>query len=216
MPSSRSRIPSLIAALVAVASLSAAAAPHHTPSPAAAARLAEAQDLFEQHRYRAAIAALEEGYAIERDPRFLYTLGQAHRMNGNHAAALAAYERFLGTAPSARLRAVAEQNIRRCQTALAAAAIDREVPPAEMIPPVREVRRASAPVAAPAAAVARSSPPARPKPLHRRWWVWTAAGVVVAGGIALGAGLGARRGDEFKGSIPDLGPAAHSALKVSF
>ena len=216
MPSSRSRVPSLIAALVAVASLSAAAAPHHTPSPAAAARLAEAQDLFEQHRYRAAIAALEEGYAIERDPRFLYTLGQAHRMNGNHAAALAAYERFLGTAPSARLRAVAEQNIRRCQTALAAAAIDREVPPAEMIPPVREVRRASAPVAAPAAAVARSSPPARPKPLHRRWWVWTAAGVVVAGGIALGAGLGARRGDEFKGSIPDLGPAAHSALKVSF
>ncbi|MGZ3426622.1 MAG: hypothetical protein ACXVCV_08235, partial [Polyangia bacterium] len=54
------------------------------------------------------------------------------------------------------------------------------------------------PVAAPATAVATAAPasidvakaaPER-RPVYKKWWFWTTAGVVVAGGLAVGLAVG--------------------------
>jgi Tetratricopeptide repeat len=53
-------------------------------------------------------------------------------------------------------------------------------------------------------------------PVYKKWWLWTAVGVVAAGAaVGLGVGLTARSGSST--SIPDLGPGAHtSSLMLHF
>jgi len=59
-------------------------------------------------------------------------------------------------------------------------------------------------------AIARFEPPARARapraaPFYKRWWFWTAIGVVVTG-VTVGSVLGARaaRGSLAPGELPDV------------
>lgn len=54
---------------------------------------------FGQKNYGAAIAAFNEGYALEPHRAFLFAKGQAQRLAGDCASALATYEAFLATSP---------------------------------------------------------------------------------------------------------------------
>ena len=55
---------------------------------------------------------------------------------------------------------------------------------------------------------------AKPKPLYKKWWLWTAVGGVVVVGVAVGVGL-AFGLPKFTSELPIGGPGA-SALKVAF
>ncbi len=90
--------------------------------------------------------------------------------------------------------------------------------PPQGVDPRPEPVATPAPVAAPPSAVAPTEPVAavdsavKPKPVYKKWWLWTIVGVVVVGG-AVGAGVGiALSGASFKKTLPDTGPGAGMAL----
>ncbi len=89
----------------------------------------EAADRAERHfaakEYEAAIAALEEAYAIEPDRAFIFAMGSAWQALGRCDRASEQYERFLDTDPPEDQASKARERIASCR-------------PAEPPPPVVE------------------------------------------------------------------------------
>src|SRR5262245_34830786 len=83
--------------------------------PAAREHLRRGLELFDQRRFPAAIEELEQGYQIDPDPVFLYSLGQAHRMAGDCERAVRSYGSFLETSPPEVQANAARENIERCR-----------------------------------------------------------------------------------------------------
>src|SRR5262245_53535121 len=109
------RRPLLALAVVALAGRAAspvAAQPSPTPPAATAAMDARAREhlerglrLYDAQKYAEAIAEFQAGYEIDAQPEFLYAMGQAERLNGDCRRAIAAFEAFLRTGPSAKREA---------------------------------------------------------------------------------------------------------------
>jgi tetratricopeptide (TPR) repeat protein len=141
--------------------------------------------------YGDAIAEFKAAYEIDPRPEFLYALAQAQRMSGDCAAAVVSYQAFLRTAPPARQAAPAQEQLQRCQNALAekdapeGPAISSAPSPAQAPPPSLSI----APLTTPATA----SPPAtaEPRRIYQRWWFWTLVGGAVAAGVGIAAAGGA-------------------------
>jgi len=107
----------LIAALLALVSARATAAdgpvtlePGSEPSapegespapvtPEGRAKYEQGLRSFARKDYGAAVAAFDEGYALEPHRAFLFAKGQAQRLAGDCRSAMATYEAFLATAP---------------------------------------------------------------------------------------------------------------------
>jgi hypothetical protein len=60
---------------------------------------------------------------------------------------------------------------------------------------------ATASAASAVTAAGKDAAPSAEKPVWKRWWLWTIVGVVVAGGVATGAALGATRTSGFRFSF---------------
>src|SRR5215471_4875654 len=58
--------------------------------------------LYNVQSYDEAIVEFKAGYQIDPRPEFLYSLGQAQRMNHQCTAAIVSYEAFLRTMPPPR------------------------------------------------------------------------------------------------------------------
>jgi len=171
-----------------------------------AARLyAEGLRHFRAGDYDRSIAALKAAYFAAPLPPLLYNLGQAFRLKGECAEALAFYRRFLATAPDGDERTRTEARItemQRCadgsatpagegaqrrlsSPALSLCPSNVEKTPAVALPAVASVPVASTP--SPPAEVAATPTP------HRRAGVLFAAG---AGLLASGSGYFAWRASE--------------------
>ncbi len=118
-------------------------------------------------QYAEAIAAFRAGYQLDPRPDFLYALGQAQRLGGDCAAAVASYRAFLRTDPSERAAASARQNLERCE--------------AQLPPPSPPAPQPGA-MPAPPPAVVASAP-------NRRWQPDVAGAALTAVGLAV-AGTG--------------------------
>jgi len=163
--------------------------------------LTRGQREFADGRYAEAIETLRSGYVMQPQPRFLYALGQAYRMNHQCKEAVKAYRDFIHSDPSKTQIAAAEANITRCG----------EEDPSSLEEPPKPRPTPEQPVVAPAVAVvvATPGPPPR-KPVYKRWWPWTIMTVGLVGvGLGVGLGLGLRKNaTTFDSTLPEVGPNA--------
>ena len=89
--------------------------------PAEASAFDRAQRHFAAEQWDEAVEALIEAYALDPEPDLLYARAQAERMRGNCRVAIALYERYLESNPSAAQVEDTKVNIRRCEESLFAA-----------------------------------------------------------------------------------------------
>ena len=185
-----------VAFIVALLTMSAGAATAATD----ATRLREARAHYEQavanynlDEYAPALAEFREAYRLKPDPSFLFNIAQCHRKLGETNAALDFFRKYLRSLPDAPNRAEVERMVAdlRARQAKAHVAAPDVPPPA----PAASVPVAPLPsVAAPADATppphvealvttTAPAPAAAPTPIYRRWWFWSALGVVAAGAL---------------------------------
>ncbi|MES1210012.1 MAG: hypothetical protein ABUS79_29090 [Pseudomonadota bacterium] len=129
-----------------------------------AEHVAQGRRLYLLGRYQEAIGEYRRAYELRADPQFLMDTAEAYRQLGATERALFYYERYLAAAPNAPDREIVEDRITELELVKA--------PPPVTAPPV-----AGAPVAA----------ADKPRPVWKRWWVWTAVGVAVGAGITAAA-----------------------------
>ena len=210
----------LVATALALVVLVAGAAATARPSKSATDHRVRGSRLSTEGRYDEAIAELKAGYALDPRPDFLYALGQAERKRGDCKAAIAWYDRYVATGPSSQRTVATLMQVDRCKQELAAATSSTTTRPpptaAEPIEPpaATEPSQASAPPpsseTAPSAATAaaRAAPatetPAGRTPVYKRWWLWTAVAVVVAGGVGAGVAIALTQQPSFHSTLPDL------------
>ena len=166
---------------------------------------------FDLTEYDAALNDFKEGYRHKDDPVFLYNIAQCYRLLNQNDDALKFYRSYLRRAPNAPNRDEVEHRIATLQESIAIAEKARTTPPQTTLPPAGSGPKTEPPAApastaaspapsptsqkeAPAAAaptnvVVAAAPPAR-TPVYKKWWLWTAVGVVVAAGVGVGLGLG--------------------------
>lgn len=177
----------------------------------AESHLTRGQKLFADGRYPDAIDELRAGYVLSPQPRFLYALGQAYRLNHQCVEAVKAYRDFVASEPPRSQATAAEGNIARCGEE-----DPRSILPPRVEPPATDPSLNKPPLVAPSLVVAAPvEPQPRKTPTYKKWWPWTILGVVVVGaGVGVGLGLGLRGGSDFKSTLPDVGPGAAMGLTV--
>jgi tetratricopeptide (TPR) repeat protein len=169
-----SRIAIVIAGLVAGLAVArpAAAEPGSAPSRLMEAGLAA----YRAGDYDAAIAAFRAAHAADGRPSALFAMAQAERMNGDCAAAVADYDRFLATRPTERQAAAAREMRARCADDAPAAGTAPAPAPAAVAPSVPPPRVVAG--------------PAGPTPwYHDRVTDGLVAGAGVLAAVALGFSL---------------------------
>lgn len=144
------------------------------------ARFEEAQRLYQQGQYEASIDALRAAYAIKALPRLLLNIGQLQRKLGQTREAVATYQFYLQVDPDPP--AEVARDLRSYIKQAEEPAAPRPAPPALTLPRSAVLPAPTSPGLAP--------PVPSPTPLYKRWWLWTAVGLVAAGaaaGIAVAA-----------------------------
>ncbi len=127
------------------------------------------QRLLERGQTQEAIAEFRHAYELRADARFLYEIGEGYRRLGLRDQALFFFEHYLSAAPDAPDREDVEEQL---------ATLRRPPPNATATPSARAPSLAGDVTAAPA------------PPPWRRWWSWTALGVVLAGTLVTALVLG--------------------------
>lgn len=216
----------LLPALLAGALVLVAAPMAHAEAPAEWKKLSAAADEdLRANQYTAAAEKWEQALKAKGPPTVYFALGEAYRLGGEPEKAIAAYRNFSNKVPRSPKRAEAQKQIKDLEELLAARARAAEAQKVE--PPPPPVAPVVAPAPAPpepspvvpptAAIVATDKPAGDPfwnKSLLKKWWVWAAAGAVVAG-VAIGVGVGVTR--HGTPTFPDSGPGANaSGALVSF
>jgi tetratricopeptide (TPR) repeat protein len=153
--------------------------------------------LYDLGKYREAAQEYEHAFRLRPDPALLFNIAQAYRLGGAYADALRAYKSYLRRQPQADNRAEVTAHIAKLEKLVEEQKQASASPPTGTIPPAGEPAASPKPVepvrAAPAEVVRPPEPgPARetPKPVYRRWWLWTTVGLVAAAGVAVGLGVG--------------------------
>jgi tetratricopeptide (TPR) repeat protein len=179
-------------------------------------------------KFTEAAKEYEAAYELTVDPNMLFNIAQSYRLAGESEKAITAYRSFIRSAPKSDQRGLAEAKVRELEQQRAARppapvapvpvppsppALPAASPPLAAPPPVPVASptapAASAPADATPANVLVSTPAPEPAPapeshFYTRWPFWTAVGVVVAGGVALGVVL-ASRGDGLSMPPTDFG-----------
>ncbi len=171
-------------------------------TPALAKGKVEAKDAFKRALqyynlgdFKSALDGFKEAYLDYPDSSFLFNIGQCQRQLGMKQEALLSYKAYLreAKAPSNRDDVLAlirnlEQNLRDDEAARHGRPEGAMIP-ADSTP--ADARSATPPPPAATASSTLTAPPPPPRePVYKKWWLWTAVGVVAAGvGVGLGVGL---------------------------
>jgi tetratricopeptide (TPR) repeat protein len=179
----------------------------------ARAHYEQAVSHYNLDEYAPALAEFREAYRLKPDPSFLFNIAQCHRKLGENTEALDFYRKYLRSLPDAPNRPdvermIAELRARGVEADAAAAAAAAPSVPIAPVPAPTE-----APAAGPADSLTIGSPPAdavilappAPEPGHtpvyRRWWFWTALGVVAAGAVVTGVVLASSSDKPYSGTL---------------
>jgi tetratricopeptide (TPR) repeat protein len=161
----------VMATLLGIAPSTPSASEAVAEQPDADALREQARRRFDEGRFGEAAELLQELYAIDPRPEYLYSRGQALRLAGDCAGAIGALDAFLATGPPAADVEDAEQWIERCREHLGAQEQSEPPPPTLEAPPED------------------TPPPVAPR---RPWHRDPAAGVLLGvglAGVAAGTGL---------------------------
>ena len=135
---------------------------------------------FSGGHYREALGLFKESYQLAPYPALLFNIARCHEQLGEFHDALDAYEQYLAVNPQdTEARARAEEMRER-----ALSEPERVVDPSP--PPVAPPRGPEGFVDIPEH---RIPPP--PRPVYKKWWLWTAVVAVVAAGAAVGGAMAA-------------------------
>lgn len=205
-----------LVAVMASVVLAAVGAPRALASGNDASRVRDARAHYEQavahynlDEFPQALAEFREAYRLKPDPSFLFNIAQCHRKLGDVDAALDFYRKYLRSLPEATNRAdverlIAELRAKQASPSPPAPAAESAPPPVVAPPPapVAPVPPAAAPApAATSDALVVTAPPPAAAPVYKRWWFWTAVGVVLAG-AAVGAYAATRPGPQpYQGTL---------------
>jgi tetratricopeptide (TPR) repeat protein len=190
---------SLCAALI-VLCIGASAARAGDDKVAAKEAFREGTRQYELGDFRKALDAFKRAYLSYEEPAFLFNIAQCYRQVGDKQEALRFYKLFLRKVPDAPNRDEVQNVVTNLQSAIEQERTARSQPPSGTIGPETTTRpRPEAPIAvAPTATptdgngtvgVERRAEPTSRAPVYKKWWLWSAVGVVVVG-AALGIGLG--------------------------
>jgi len=160
---------------------------------AARREYAEGTRRYDLNEFGPALEAFRRAYLAYEEPAFLYNIAQCHRQLNHKAEAIQFYRSYLRKLPAAPNRAEVERIV---ATLEAAVARDREIEAARAaaptmassVPATTTAPATHAAVVTPDALIAREAQPRR-TPIYKKWWLWTAVGVVIAGaatGLAVG------------------------------
>jgi tetratricopeptide (TPR) repeat protein len=156
----------------------------------------EGTKAFNLGEFTRAIEEYRLAYNAKAEPLILYNIAQAYRLSGDLAQALFFYRSYLHNLPDAANHDEVEMRIASIEEQLRTAKAVTTQPPNT---PVPEATPAPPPANTPPAApvLVAETKPAAPRPLVRRWWLWTAVGVAVIGvAVGVGVGVGLSRGPE--------------------
>ena len=139
---------------------------------------AEGKRLYNLGRFRDAAGNFKKAYEAKPLAPFLYNLGQCYRhleTPEDLKKSIFYYRGYLNNTPKARDRQKVEQTIAKLQNQIKE--LQQRVNKVEKkLQPRPDLVPASQP---------KPLPPAKPTPIYKKWWFWTAVGAV-----AVGAGLG--------------------------
>lgn len=138
---------------------------------------ADAAAHFERHEYAAGIEKLQQAYALDPDPAFLFAQAAGYQQLEDYERAIVLYERFLGSGPHPDQAQKAYERIQECR---AAAEKEEPPPPTAVANPVRPQEPAEP------EQTARDDAPRDKDARPRRRATWPRD---VPGGVLLGVGL---------------------------
>ncbi len=152
---------------------------------------------FKLGEYEQALDSFKEAYRNYESPVFLYNIAQCERQLNHKQEAIRFYRQYLADAKDAQNRDEVQAIITKLQSALdeERAAVNKPPQgPLEPTPPPATTTTNGAPLTATA-----PPPPPEKTPVYKKWWLWTAVGVVAVG---VGVGLGVGLGTSSSGSLP--------------
>ena len=151
---------------------------------------------FDAGRYADALDYFRRSYAISQRPELLYNIGIAQDRQRDDEHALQSYEAYLAALPNAPNRAEVEKRAAAIREALQARKEQGEDQSAATVPTPEQTAQAAQPAKPqPSAADDTQPAPAESKSVFKKWWFWTAVGVVVVG-VTAGAVIAGGGGDD--------------------
>lgn len=173
-----------IAAFLLIAAGSRASAAESEPdlSPGAKRHLDAGLTAYANKDYEIAIAEFRAAHALSPRRDILWAWAQAERLSGDCPSAVVLYRKFLSTNPSADEVAAAEQNLARCEKALATQPEPAPAPTAPRSPTLRPAALAVDPL---------DGGDGRDGANRPRWYQDRGAGALFGAGVLfLGVGTG--------------------------
>jgi tetratricopeptide (TPR) repeat protein len=202
---------------VIVLALAGSTAARADASADARAKFERGSTLYDLGKYVEAAHAYEEAYQIKNDPALLFNIGQAYRLGGDNVQALRAYRAFLRRVPDTPNRPDVERHIANLQRIVDEQKNASTSPPTGTLGPGGQMQKGPEPShivpipptdAAANGAALTAHQPERPKPLYKRWWLWTAVGAVAVAGVVVGVAVAA--------TTPNNAPRPAGTIPVTF
>ncbi len=153
---------------------------------------------FKLGEYEQALDSFKEAYRNFESPVFLYNIAQCERQLNHKQEAIRFYRQYLADAKDATNRDEVQGIINKLQSALDEERAAQAKPPQGPIEPA-PTTTTPPPTTNAATLTASAPPPAEKTPVYKKWWLWTAVGVVAVG---VGVGLGVGLGTSSSGSLP--------------
>jgi tetratricopeptide (TPR) repeat protein len=187
----------LIALVVLVAS--AAHAENRARAREAFVRGSQHYDLGE---YKEALVDFKEAYHEFEDATFLFNIAQCYRQLEQKPEAIRLYRSYLVKSPNAPNRDEVRALIARLEAAVEQERLAKVSPPDGTLKPSEQGHTGGSESGAAtgtttgAMTLTATPPPRQEQPIYKRWWLWTAVGVVAATGLAVGLGVGLSQPNE--------------------
>ena len=182
---------------------------------------------FAVGEFAEAAGEYQAAFKAKPDPALLYDAAQAYRLANNPDKALILYRNYLQLYPNESNISEVRAQIEKLKDAVAAAEKAKTAPPTGTNEPKRIAPDATPaetttarPSSEPTNSIGSSSqaveaePPARATPIYKKWWLWTAVGVVVAGGVVVAVVLTTQPSGTWS-NAPDVGPGSRNGLTVA-
>jgi tetratricopeptide (TPR) repeat protein len=199
---------------------------------ARADKSAEAKALFQEANAHFAVGEFndagrkyQEAYKLKPDAALLYNAAQSYRLGGDSQKALVLYKNYVQFYPKAPNVEVVHQQIVKLEEAIAATESAKTSPPRGTAehgepepakPPETKPPETTPP---PVATTTPATPPPsdHPKPIYKKWWLWTIVGGVVVVGVVVGVAVAETTASGPWQTAKDIGPGAalsSAGLKV--